>query len=99
MGDVVEVVEIFFEIVRDHCWTLGLVVGDVCECVATSNAEIVLAHPTAGRVRVERDSARFVLTHPRALAVGIADRSVPDAPREARGARGSSRAARDTQNR
>jgi hypothetical protein len=68
---VVEVIEIFFEIVRNHCWALGLVVGDVCECVAVGKAEIVLAHPTGGRLKVERDCARFVLTRPRALALGI----------------------------
>lgn len=71
-GDIVEIVEIFFEIVRNQCWALGLVVGDTCECVAVDATEIVLVHPIAGRVSISSDSARFVLTRPRALGVGIA---------------------------
>jgi hypothetical protein len=64
-GDVVEIVEILFEMVRNHCWELGIVEGDVYECVHLDREEIVLARPRGGQVAVERHCARFVVTDPR----------------------------------
>jgi hypothetical protein len=64
-GDVVEIVEILFEMVRNHCWELGIVEGDVYECVHLDREEIVLARPRGGQVAVERHCARFIVTDDR----------------------------------
>lgn len=63
-GQVVEITEIFFQIVRNRCWELGIFEGEVFECVAVDGEEIVLIHPRRGTVEVSVDCARFVLTTP-----------------------------------
>lgn len=64
MGELVQVTSIFFEIVRNRCWKLGILEGEVYRCLGfdESRGTLLLFHPVHGRVRVEKDVARFVST-------------------------------------
>lgn len=61
-GDVVKITEIFFQIVRDRCWELGIDRGEVFECRATRDDHVVLEHDELGRLELELHYARFVST-------------------------------------
>jgi len=61
-GERVRVTEIFFQIVRNRCWELGIRDGDVLECLETDDEAVLLRHPRRGVVSIERSCARFVLT-------------------------------------
>lgn len=61
-GDVVKVADIFFQIVRDRCWELGIDRGEVFECRGTRDDHVVLEHDELGRLELETHYARFVST-------------------------------------
>lgn len=71
-GDVVEIADIFFEIVRDRCWELGIDRGEALECVAKERGRIVLANEEIGRVELESHYARFVSVRPVASGLELA---------------------------
>lgn len=71
-GDVVKIDDIFFQIVRNRCWELGIDRGELFECRGVRDGCVVLEHEDHGRVRLEAHYARFVSTVPVASGVEIA---------------------------
>lgn len=61
-GDVVKIADIFFQIVRNRCWELGIDRGEVFECRGARDDHVVLEHDELGRLELETHYARFVST-------------------------------------
>lgn len=76
-GDVAEVTAIFFDIVRNRCWEIGIRPGEVLECLEADgeSGALLLRRRDGEPVVLSEACARFVLVSPATVSVGRAGRS------------------------
>jgi hypothetical protein len=59
-GDVVQVKDVLFGMIRDHLEDLGIRRGSVLECLQNGSGSILVSLPDGERAKVERQYAWFV---------------------------------------